>query len=268
MLVFTKDKHSSDYVFTTFLNSSGWTNSGVAFCTGLSTPMFGFGGLEKAAHFSEEIRHVRKSVPRAIFWTALINAFITFPWLIVLLYCSGDISSVINSPIGLVSPFTQILFNSTGNPGLSIFLASLSTYLAFVGGIDAQGSCARTLWAMARDDAFPAPFRSVHPRWEVPVCCIVVSAVAQLAIGAIYIGNSTAFYGLISGVLALYMLTYAMAIGLHTTAKFGSSRKIEYGPWALGRLSLPLNVVALAWAVFTIVFLCFPLYRPVTAGNM
>lgn len=175
---------------------------------------------------------------------------------------------MINSPIGLISPFTQILFNSTGNPGLSIFLASLSTYLAFVGGIDAQGSCARTLWAMARDDAFPAPFRSVHPKWEVPVCCIAVSAAAQLAIGAIYIGNSTAFYGLISGVLALYMLTYAMAIGLHTMAKLSGDKQVQYGPWTLGRLSLPLNVVALAWAVFTFIFLCFPLYQPVTAGNM
>ncbi|GME33829.1 hypothetical protein GTA08_BOTSDO12870 [Neofusicoccum parvum] len=108
MLVYTKDKHSADYVFTTFLNSSGWSSNGVAFCTGLSTSLFGFGGLETAAHFSEEIKHVRTSVPRAIFWTALINAIITLPWLIVLLYCSGNIDDVLSSKIGPISPVTQV----------------------------------------------------------------------------------------------------------------------------------------------------------------
>ncbi|KAL1624676.1 polyamine transporter tpo5 [Neofusicoccum ribis] len=98
MLVYTKDKHSADYVFTTFLNSSGWSSNGVAFCTGLSTSLFGFGGLETAAHFSEEIKHLTFPV----FWTALINAIITLPWLIVLLYCSGNIDDVLASKTGPV----------------------------------------------------------------------------------------------------------------------------------------------------------------------
>ncbi|KAK7708721.1 hypothetical protein SLS57_008938 [Botryosphaeria dothidea] len=287
MLVYTKDKHNADYVFTTFLNSSGWSSNGVAFCTGLSTSMFGFGGLETAAHFSEEIQHVRKSVPRAIFWTALINAIITFPWLIALLYCSGNIEDVINSKIGPVSPVTQvhhphplpnadstnqppkIFFNSTNNAGLAIFLAALSTYLAFVGGIDAQGSCARTLWAMARDGAFPRWLRHVHPSLDVPVASVVVSAAPQLVIGAIYIGNTTAFYGLISGVLALYMLSYGLVVALHIHAKLSRHRTLAYGPWRLPTaLGLPLNVVAFAWTVFTGVFLCFPLYQPTSAENM
>lgn len=137
---------------------------------------------------------------QTVFWTALINAIITFPWLIALLYCSGNIEDVINSKIGPVSPVTQvhhphplpnadstnqppkIFFNSTNNAGLAIFLAALSTYLAFVGGIDAQGSCARTLWAMARDGAFPRWLRHVHPSLDVPVASVVVSAAPQLVV--------------------------------------------------------------------------------------
>lgn len=63
--VMTKDKHSASYVFTTFTNSSGWSSDGVSFCIGLLTSVYGFGGIDTAAHFSEEISHVRTSVPRA-----------------------------------------------------------------------------------------------------------------------------------------------------------------------------------------------------------
>lgn len=65
LLVMTKDKHDAEFVFTTFTNTSGWSNKGLAFCIGLTTPMFGFSGIEMAAHFAEEIRDVRKSLPRA-----------------------------------------------------------------------------------------------------------------------------------------------------------------------------------------------------------
>lgn len=63
--VMTKSKHTSSYVFTEFSNSSGWPNDGVAFCVGIMTTMFGFGGIESAAHFAEEIKHVSISLPRA-----------------------------------------------------------------------------------------------------------------------------------------------------------------------------------------------------------
>ncbi|GME48597.1 hypothetical protein GTA08_BOTSDO12870 [Neofusicoccum parvum] len=120
---------------------------------------------------------------------------------------------------------------------------------------------------MSRDHAFPASLARVHPVHDVPVAAIAASAAPQLAVGALYIGNSTAFYGLISGVLALYMLSYAVAVGLHIAARL-RGRRLAYGPWALGRWSGVLNAVALVWTVGVGVFLCFPLYRPVTAVNM
>ena len=65
MGVMTKDKHSASYVFTTFTNNSGWSSDGVAFCIELLTCQYGFGGIDTAAHYSEEISHVRRNVPRA-----------------------------------------------------------------------------------------------------------------------------------------------------------------------------------------------------------
>jgi choline transport protein len=65
LLVMNKDKNDTSYVFTQFLNSSGWSSNRLAFCIGLTTPMLGFAGIEMAAHYAEEIQHVQKSLPRA-----------------------------------------------------------------------------------------------------------------------------------------------------------------------------------------------------------
>ena len=66
VLLATSDhKNSANFVFTTFENLSGWPNDGVAFCIGIMTSLFGFPGVESAAHFSEEIKHAQRSLPRA-----------------------------------------------------------------------------------------------------------------------------------------------------------------------------------------------------------
>lgn len=120
---------------------------------------------------------------------------------------------------------------------------------------------------MARDGAFPARIRHVDAKLDVPIWAIIACTIPQLLIGLIYIGNATAFYGIISGVLVFYMLSYMICIALHLFAKI-TKKPIEYGPWNLGRWSLLLNILALCWTIFTTIFFCFPLYQPVTAANM
>ncbi len=61
----TEVKHTATYVFTNFSNNSGWEYDGIAFCAAIMTTMYGFGGIESAAHFAEEIQHVTRSLPRA-----------------------------------------------------------------------------------------------------------------------------------------------------------------------------------------------------------
>ncbi|CAG9998476.1 unnamed protein product [Clonostachys byssicola] len=267
LLVMNKEKNDTSYVFTQFLNSSGWSSNGLAFCIGLTTPMLGFAGIEMAAHYAEEIQHVQKSLPRAMMWTIAINSVVTFPWLVALMYCSGDIPEVVNGPIGLLSPMTQILINSTGNVGLSIFLNSLATYNALVGGMTGLGSCSRVLWAMARDECFPEIFRRVNPKLDVPVQAIAAAWVPMVTFGLIYIGNQTAFYSILSGVMSMYMMSYALPVGLHLFYA-RKHKNLQYGPWQLGRWRVFFNAAGFTWISFILIFLCFPIYQPVTAENM
>ncbi|KAH7007048.1 hypothetical protein EDB80DRAFT_880559 [Ilyonectria destructans] len=63
-LVMTKDRHDAEFVFTTFINNSDWSSTGISFCVGLTTPMLGFADIEMAAHYAEKIQQVRTSRPR------------------------------------------------------------------------------------------------------------------------------------------------------------------------------------------------------------
>jgi choline transport protein len=50
-------------------------------------------------------------------------------------------------------------------------------------------------------------------------------------------------------------------------------RKLEgrppaYGPFKLGRWGIPINILAIIWSIFTIIWLPFPISLPVTKETM
>jgi choline transport protein len=50
--------------------------------------------------------------------------------------------------------------------------------------------------------------------------------------------------------------------------RFNHKRPIEFGPWNLGKLGIVVNILAMAFCLFLIIFLPFPTILPVTAQNM
>ena len=50
--------------------------------------------------------------------------------------------------------------------------------------------------------------------------------------------------------------------------RFNTERPIQFGPWTLGKFGLTINILAIAFCTFLIIFLPFPPVLPVTAANM
>ena len=111
----------------------------------------------------------------------------TLPFIIALLYCIGDVNEVLSSPLGLTSPFTQIMYNITDNTGGTIFMALISTYVAFAAGIDLYGAAGRMVWCLARDKGLPHIFSIVHPKYDVPVNALLLIFFPTVIIPMIYI---------------------------------------------------------------------------------
>ena len=198
---------------------------------------------------------------------AVCSAVTTFPFIIAVLFCIGDTSEVLASTIGLMSPFTQITINGTGNVGLSIFLNAVSTSVAFAAGFDLWGAAARALWSMSRDGGLPSRLGKLHPRWDVPVLGNLILIPPSIIIYMIYIWNTTAFYGIMAGVLVGFQLSYIVPVGLNLFyARWHLN--LTKGPFHMGRIGLFVNVVAFLFGGFMIIFMSFPVYYPVTAANM
>lgn len=195
------------------------------------------------------------------------TSLMTIPFIITVLFCIGDVDEVLASPIGLMSPFTQVLINSTGSVGASVFLNCISTSVAMAAGFDLWGAAARAIWSMARDNALPPAFAKLDDRWKVPVLANLVLIPPSIAVFMIYIWNTTAFYGIMAGVLVAFQLSYVLPLGVNLFYAMWKKDLVK-GPFNLGRASPIVHTIAFLFGCFMVLFMSFPVYYPVTAANM
>jgi len=94
---------------------------------------------------------------------------------------------------------------------------------------------------------------------------LVVTVVGLLSL--LNIGSTAAFGAIIAlSSLALYF-SYFIAICCMVHARFRANG-VQLGEWNLGRYGLAVNIFALVYTVWVMIFLPFPNTLPVTAVNM
>ena len=101
----------------------------------------------------------------------------------------------------------------------------------------------------------------------IPVRVIILITLTASLLGLVNIASSTAFNALTSLALIGHYTSYLLPITLLVFRRFGK-KEIPWGPWKLGRLGLPINLVSMAYCTVLIVFMVFPPYQPVSAENM
>lgn len=65
-----------------------------------------------------------------------------------------------------------------------------------------------------------------------------------------------------------FYFSYGVVILVFAIRRFHPTNTIQFGPWRLGKFGLLVNLVAIAYCLFLVVFLPFPTVLPVTAQNM
>lgn len=98
---------------------------------------------------------------------------------------------------------------------------------------------------------------------------VILVAVLQGLLGFIYLGNTTAFNAILSMAIIGMYLSYLLPIVYMVL--FGRKRlsPSEYGPFKLGKVGgTVVNIVAIIWLIFAMIFSTFPSFQPVTAQNM
>jgi amino acid transporter len=106
---YTPSYHNADFVFRTSLNEGGWPTQGLSYCVGFLGNVATFVGADASVHLAEEVSDAARTIPRVITSSMILNGIVGFAMMLTLLFCLGDVDSVLESDTGF--PFIQIFYS-------------------------------------------------------------------------------------------------------------------------------------------------------------
>ncbi|HEU5205931.1 MAG TPA: APC family permease [Candidatus Limnocylindrales bacterium] len=151
---------------------------GMIFC------LLAFIGFEAAAPLGEETREPRRTIPRAVIWSAiLIGLFYVFNYYAATVYFGPDRMTEFytfndGDPWGFMAE--EVL---PGIGGLLIVFAILNSSLANANA--GANAATRSLFAMGRVGLLPRIFAAVHPTNRTPVTAVHFQAISALIIAVV-----------------------------------------------------------------------------------
>ncbi|KAK6812577.1 hypothetical protein RU639_011669 [Aspergillus parasiticus] len=255
----------STFVFTEFINETGWSSDGIAFLVGLINSNWAFNGLDCATHMAEEVLYPEKVVPIAIMATVAIGFVTAWPFSIAMMYSMNDFDSIAATVTGV--PILELFVQALDSKAGAIVLTSMIILTGCGCLIASHTWQARLCWSFARDNGLPGSkyLSQVHPTLLVPVWSHLVSTMIVSILGCLYLGSYTAFNSMVTAAVVLLYASYSSPV---ICLLIKGRSNIQHGPFWLGVLGRCCNYVLLAWLLFSLVMYSFPPSYPVTASNM
>ncbi|MET9629623.1 amino acid permease [Lentzea sp. NPDC006480] len=260
-LVFLPSEHqSASFVFTHFVNNTGWSSAFYVGLLGLLLAQYTFTGYDASAHMTEETHDAARSGPRGIVMSIVVSLIAGWVLLVGITFAIKDYDGALTSSTGV--PPAQIFIDALGATGGKLLLLIAIGAQLFC-GMSSVTANSRMIYAFSRDGALPASrvWHKINKRTRTPTNAIWLAAGGAFVLGLPYLWNATAYAAVTSiAVIGLYI-----AYVLPTLLRLLQGDRFQRGPWHLGRWSRPIGVVAVAWVVFITVLFMLPQASPVTA---
>jgi amino acid permease (GABA permease) len=253
---------SASFVFTKFVNNSGFTGWGSAvyiFFIGLLVAQYTFTGYDASAHMTEETRNPAIAGPRGIVMSIIVSLIAGWILLIGVTFAIQHYSAEALSPTGV--PPAQIFIDSVGRTGGELLLLIAIVAQLFCGMASVTAN-SRMIYAFSRDGAVPGStfWHRINRRTGTPTNSIWFAVVFAFILGLPYIWSPVAYAAVTSiAVIGLY-IAYIMPIYLRLKAK----DRFEAGPWNLGRKAYAIGWIAVVWVVFICILFVLPQFSPIT----
>jgi amino acid transporter len=221
---------------------------------------FAFAGLELSAALGGEVKDPRRTLPRSIYISAPLIAF---------MYIAGTASVLWLVPyqdVSIVSGFLQALAVGAGETGLGLlWLAPLAAALYVVGNVGGVGAWlagpARIAFVIGLDRYFPPAFGKVHPRWRTPYVAILTQAVlATVFLLLSVLGRGTtverAYLIILDTMLLVYFIPFVYLFLCYLVVRIRD--RAPGGAPASRPLSAVVGVSGLALTLFAMVVATVP----------
>lgn len=208
-------------------------------------------GFDAAANMAEEAKDPFRNVPRAIVGSVVAAGFLGMVFAVALTIAIKDIPAATATD----SPVALILHDQLGVVMERSLLVAI--VIAFFGaGMVTLATCARMVFAMARDDRFPAPtlMQRVSPRTHTPIPATVLIVILGMALIAAVPGDALLQLLTVGGLIGASL--YGAIIVLYLAVRKGLGR--QENAFDIGRFEMPVAIGALIWSAIVIAILVSP----------
>lgn len=244
-------------VFEQWENANRWPSLPTAVLVGIIAPVTTLTSADSICHLAEELKEASIWLPRCMVGAAALNFSISFLMLLTVLFRAGDIEKAISSPTGQL--YIEILLNTTGSvAGTAIMVSYIILSLLFC-AVNMVTTSSRQLYSFARDGGLPFSkfFAKVSPRNHIPMNAVCSTLIFTVVLSLVLIGSPLA-YNIIASLGAASILgSYLISISCIAYRK-ATGYRLPPTRFPLGRLGLPINILALCFLSLAFVLVFFP----------
>lgn len=263
-LVIVPDHHQSpSFVFTEFVNGTGWENPVYVAAIGLLLAQYTFSGYDASAHLSEETAHASVAASRGIVRAIWVSWLAGFVLLAGLTFAIQDYDGTRTTATGV--PPAQIMLDGLGTDGAAALLLVVIAAQLFCGNAEVAAA-SRMVFAFSRDGALPGShlWRKVSARTQTPVAAVWLSVAVACVLALPSLYSATAY----QAVTAINVIGITPAYAIPVFLRLRAGDRFQAGPWHLGRWSRPVGWIAVVWVACVTVLFCLPQVSPVTVESM
>ena len=208
-------------------------------------------GFDSAANMAEEAKDPFRTVPRAIVGSVVAAGILGMMFIIALTIAIDDIPKVSASD----SPVALVLRDQLGVVMERSLLVAI-VFAFFGAGLVTLATCARMIFAMARDERFPAHryMRQVSPRTQTPIPATILPVLVAFVLMAVLPGDALLVLLTVSGVIGASLYGGIIVLYLGVRKRLGH----QEDAFDLGRFEMPVAIAALVWSVVVVFILVSP----------
>ena len=223
-----------------------------AFALALLQAQWTYTGYDASAHITEETVDPRRRAPWGIYLSVAVSAVFGYIMLLAVTSSIQDLPGV----SAATNPFIAAVEGALGT-GWGRAMLWIVTIAMWFCGLSSVTANSRMIYAFARDGGLPKAktWASISKRFRTPAAATWLSVVVAFLF-AVYSGAYSVIVSI--STLGLYV-SYVLPILLKLIKQArGEWRREHFGPWNLGILSVPVNILALLWGAVVLVLFVAP----------
>lgn len=216
---------------------------------------FSFVGFESAGSIAEEVSEPRKNLPKAILFALIFIAIVVMFTSLALILAVPDLNAVRNGTVADPVNFTLTsqLGAAIARPVEVLFVIGfLASFLAL------QTSASRLIWSFARDRALPASryLSRLSSKQRQPVGPLLVTMIVGAGLFLLSNVAENVYTLMLNFTSGGFFLSFLFPlVGFLVVNLRGHWRA---GPFSLGKATILVAVIALAWVAFEFLNIAWP----------